>query len=151
MLKNTQLFIILAVIAGMLVPLQGALNGTLGQTLKHPLQATLISFVGGVIAVGVLLLFVHPNLPKWDILKTLPWYLFIGGFLGAVFVTSALLAVPKIGATSFLAASLLGQMIGSLVIDHFGLLNVPVHQIDLKRIGGILLIGFGMWLVNQKS
>lgn len=150
-MKSEQLYLLLSVTAGMLIPFQGAINGLLSQSMKHPLQATLISFTGGVAALMVVLLFIQPDLPKWTEVKNLPWYLFIGGVLGVFFVTSALLSVPKIGATSFLAASLLGQMVGSLLIDQFGVLNVPVHTVNLKRIVGVVLIAAGMWLVQQKN
>ncbi len=150
-MKATQLFLVFSVLAGVLVPFQSAINGLLSQSMKHPLQATLISFAGGVLALLIILLVIQPDIPKWAEIKGLPWYLFIGGVLGVVFVTSALLSVPRIGATNFLGAVLLGQVIGSLIIDQFGLLQVPVQPITIKRIVGIIAIGIGVWLVQQKG
>ena len=150
-MKTAQIFLLFSLMAGILLPFQGAINGLLSQSLKHPLQATLVSFTCGVLAIVLILLFIQPEIPKWTTLKTLPWYLFAGGVLGVIFVTAALLSVPKIGATNFLAALLLGQMIGSVIIDHFGILKVPVQPISLIRVIGIVVIAIGMWLVQQKG
>jgi transporter family-2 protein len=150
-MKAAQLFLVFSVLAGVLIPFQGALNGLLSQSMKHPLQATLISFGGGVLALLIILLFIQPDVPKWSTIKSLPCYLFVGGILGVIFVTAALLSVPKIGATNFLAAVLLGQMIGSLIIDQFGILQVPVQPITIKRVIGIVVIAIGVWLVQQKG
>lgn len=145
-MKST--FLILSIIAGALVPYQAAINGMLNKYMSNPLQASLVNFLGGAVFVVVLLLFLRPDVPAVDTLGRIPWYLYFGGLLGVCFVTIALLSVPRIGGTAFLAAMLTGQMAGAMLMDHFGLLGVPVHPISMTRLAGITLLGVGVWLVQ---
>jgi bacterial/archaeal transporter family-2 protein len=145
-MKST--FLILSIIAGALVPYQAALNGMLNRYMSSPLQASLVNFTGGVVFVVVILLFLRPAVPALGTLESIPWYLYLGGLLGVCFVTIALLAVPRIGGTAFLAAMLTGQMAGAMLMDHFGLLDVPVHPISMTRLAGVGLLGVGIWLVQ---
>ena len=145
-MKST--YLLLSVVAGVLVPYQAAVNGMLNKYMDNPLQASLVNFAGGVVFVVLMLLFLRPAVPALDTLESVPWYLYFGGLLGVCFVTIALLSVPRIGGTAFLAAMLTGQMAGALVMDHFGLLGVPVHLISLKRLAGISLLAAGIWLVQ---
>ena len=148
-MKSSTLFIVLSLAAGLVIPLQGALNGILGKQMNHPLQATFISFLGGVFFLFILLIVINPDLPTWSMLKSNPWYIYTGGFLGVIFVTMALLSVPVIGAGNFLAAALTGQMVGAIIIDHFGILNVPVQPITWTRALGILFLFVGVYLVKR--
>jgi len=148
-MKVNQLFILLAAFAGIWVAFQGAINGLLARQLSHPLQATFVSFLGGTLVIALILVFLQPEIPSGTTLKRIPWYLYTGGAMGVFFVTVALLSVPRIGATQFLAAILAGQVVGALLIDHFGLLEVPVQHISWKRIGGVLLIVIGVFLTQR--
>ena len=148
-MKSSTLFIILSLAAGLVIPLQGALNGILGKQMNHPLQATFISFLGGVFFLFILLIIINPDIPTWSMLKGNPWYIYTGGFLGVIFVTMALLSVPIIGAGNFLAAALTGQMVGAIIIDHFGILNVPVQPITWTRVLGVLFLFLGVYLVKR--
>ena len=145
-MKSIYLFISIA--AGVLVPYQAAMNGLLNRYMDNPLQASFVNFAAGLVFVILVLLLLRPDIPGVATLAAVPWYLYLGGVLGVCFVTAALLAVPRIGGTAFLAAMLAGQMAGALVMDHFGLLDVPVHPISLTRLTGIGLLAAGVWLVQ---
>lgn len=142
-------FLLLSLIAGMLVPFQAAINGLLSRYLHHPLQASMVNFIGGALFLILLLLYLQPTLPSADNLRRVPWYLYIGGILGVVFVTVSLLSVPRIGGTAFLAAMLTGQMTAALLLDHFGLFNVPVQPVSLSRIAGVGMLALGVYLVQR--
>lgn len=146
---STQLFLFISFAGGLLIPYQAAINGLLSKYMQHPLQASAVNFLGGAVFIMVILLYIQPVLPAMDSLRRIPWYLFCGGILGALFVTASLLAVPRIGGTAFLAAMLAGQMVGALVMDHFGLLNVPEHPISLTRLAGIAMLVLGVYLVQR--
>ncbi|MCS3902047.1 transporter family-2 protein [Methylohalomonas lacus] len=145
----TPVFLLISVGAGMLVPYQAAMNGLLSKYLHHPLQASAINFVGGALFLAVILLCLQPALPAAESLRKIPWYLFFGGMLGVLFVTGSLLAVPQIGGTAFLAAMLTGQMAGAVILDHFGFFDVPVQSVSLTRLGGLLLLALGVYLVQR--
>lgn len=143
------ILLLIAAIAGGIIPFQGSINAQLGQLMKHPLQASLISFTGGVLTLLIVLLILRPELPSRHLLTSIPWYMYLGGVIGAVFVTTVLLLVPQIGITNMLAAAIVGQLVISAVIDHFGILDVPVHPVSLARVGGILLLIGGLILIQK--
>ena len=67
----------------------------------------------------------------------------MGGTLGAVYVTSALVLAPRLGVATLVGLIVLGQVLASLVIDHYGLLGVAVRPASLPRLlgAGLLLAG----------
>ena len=73
-----------------------------------------------------------------------------GGAFGVCFVALAVMLLPKLGASGFVALALTGQVIASMVLDHFGLFGLVEKQLTASRvlgalllIGGVVLIQFG--------
>ena len=64
-------------------------------------------------------------------------------------MTSTVVLVPRLGVALTFSLIIAGQMLVTLVIDHFGLLGVPVKEVTLARIGGILLITAGVVLIRK--
>lgn len=137
-----------AVIVGMGLPLQGAINAQMGKTLQNPLLATFVSFSGGLLAIALILLAITPGVPALEIPKGTPWYLYCGGLPGVVFVTTTLLLFPRIGATNALAGFLVGQFIASVAFDHFGWMGVPERPVSIPRVVGVAFLVVGMLLVS---
>ncbi|MEZ6067260.1 MAG: DMT family transporter [Planctomycetaceae bacterium] len=143
--------IVCAALAATVIPIQAIVNGRLGQTVGNPFLAALISFIGGTVALALILLVTTPGWPalpgdlSWS---DIPPYLFTGGLLGAVFVTAVLTIVPRIGTASVLAAAITGQLLMALVVDHFGLLNVQQKSISLAKIVGCGLMILGVLLLS---
>jgi transporter family-2 protein len=79
--------------------------------------------------------------------RHLAWYYLIGGVLGAVYVTTALVAVRSLGAGGVTAATISGQLTLSLVIDHLGILGVDKQPITWERVLGVLLLALGTFLI----
>lgn len=146
---RTLLLMGIAMLAAGIIPIQAIVNGRLGQEVQNPLLAALISFAGGTIALGLLLVVSTRGLPTVPQGAELPWFLWTGGLLGAVFVTVVLILVPKIGTANVLAAAIVGQLLMSLVVDHYSLLGVPQSSISLAKIGGVLLLVTGMLLIQR--
>lgn len=71
-----------------------------------------------------------------------------GGVFGAVFIGIAILMVPRLGAATALALIVVGQMVGSLVFDHFGLLGIQQQSISLMRVAGVACLVLGVVLVR---
>ncbi len=143
------IFVIIALLIGGLLPVQGSINSHLSSLLKHPLQAAFVSFFVGTLALLFLNVFLKTEVPAAKELVKIPFYLFLGGLLGAIYVTSAIVLIPKIGITSLLAASIAGQLIISSLIDHFGFFNVPIHPISFGRVAGIALLATGTFLIQR--
>lgn len=139
----------IAVVVGMGIPLQGAINAQMGKALQNPLMGTFVSFTGGLTAIGLILLCTTPGIPAWVAPRSTPWYLYCGGLPGVVFVTTTLLLFPRIGATNALAGFLVGQFLASLAFDHFGWLGVQERPISFLRVIGVCLLIAGMLLVAK--
>ncbi|EPJ46518.1 MAG: hypothetical protein OFPII_19930 [Osedax symbiont Rs1] len=142
------LLVFFAVIAGSMIPIQGALNARLGAAMVHPMQATLVSYIGGTIACVVVLLIAQASLPDYKRLAGIDWYLYLGGFLGAVFVSGMLYLMPKIGIANMLAAAIFGQLVMSVAFDHFGLAGITI-EINASRIFGIVLLLAGVYFLQR--
>ncbi|NPA36532.1 MAG: DMT family transporter [Chlorobi bacterium] len=143
------LLVTIALLIGGLLSVQGSINSHLGAFLKHPLQAAFVNFFVGAVVLLLLNILLRTEVPHFKELGKVPVYLFFGGMLGAIYVTSAVILIPKIGVSSMLAASIAGQLIISSVIDHFGFFNVPLHPFTLGRMAGIVLLLTGIFLIQR--
>jgi transporter family-2 protein len=141
-------YILAAIIVGFALPLQGILNAKLGVYMSHPMHSTLISYIGGVIACLLFLIVVYPTVPDIKRFHNVDWYLYLGGFLGAVFVSGMLYIIPKIGATNMLAAALVGQLVMSMLLDHFGAFGIQQIRVSSPRILGVLFLFLGLLLIK---
>lgn len=141
---------IATVIAGAAVSVQPAFNGQLADHLGSPLRAALVSFSAGVLTltavVGVLT--ARAGFPSAERVTSTPLHLWIvGGVLGALFVSTAAWATPKIGAGAFFATLIASQLAAALVLDHFGLVGLEARPATLIRVAGVALLIAGAWMV----
>lgn len=143
------LVIVLAMSAGGLVALQGVVNSQLGKVLSHPLQAALLSFAVGWLGLFLATLMFGTGLPSLVQLATLPSRLWLGGLLGAAFITATILLIPKIGVANMLVAAVAGQVVVALVLDHYGVLGALQQSITLTRALGTILVITGLVIINQ--
>ena len=135
----------LALFIGMLLPLQALINASLGKQTFGPVFASLASFMVGT---GVLLAWWLLTRPVFmpAALAKVPWWAWMGGVIGAVFVASATLLVPRLGAASLICLVVAGQLVGSVVLDHYGVLHAR-QPVESLRIVGLLLVVAGAVLV----
>ncbi len=148
-MSNTYLYLLIALVAGAMMPTQAATNNKMAAVIGSPILAAFISFVVGTIALFLYALLSGETLASLAEARNAPPVAWLGGFLGAFFVASAVMLVPRIGVAMTFSLIIAGQMIVTLVIDHFGLLGVPVKEVSLARIGGILLITAGVILIRR--
>jgi len=136
-----------ALLAGALVPLQAGSNAALGQALGHPLWASVVSLLLSMLVVLPVLLALRASAPDLSAALHAPWWAWTGGVAGIVYITAALLLVPRMGAASFMVCVIAGQMLVSVLMDHFGLMRLPVKEINAGRMVGMALMVVGMLLV----
>ena len=148
---NQIILTIFIVFVGSLIAIQGAANSALGKHLGETLHAALISFGSGFLLLLVLTLTLTEGLPDISKVAAAPKVTLIGGALGVLYVTSMILFVSKIGVASALIAALCGQVILSILLDHFGVLGLQANAASPSRIAGGLLIILGLFLINYKS
>ena len=146
---NNYFFIILAVAAGMVMPTQAAVNNKLAGSVGSPILAAFISFAVGTLALLLYILATGIPLGNLAAAKNAPLVAWIGGVLGAFFVASTVVLVPRIGVALTFSLIIAGQMLVTLVIDHFGILGVPVKEVSWMRIVGAALITVGVILIRK--
>lgn len=143
------LWIILALLAGVFLPLQGGINARLGKAITSPVHASFISFIVGAVALLAYTLLTRQQV-QWSGVKTMPLYLWCGGLLGAFYVTVIILAFPKIGPALTFGLVVAGQMIASLVLGHLNILVAKPEPVTIWKFLGVLLIVAGVVII-QKS
>ncbi|HXW58223.1 MAG TPA: DMT family transporter [Solirubrobacteraceae bacterium] len=143
------LAVALTIGAGCLVGAQPAVNARLGKAIGT-VQAASVSFLVGTVVLVAIAAFVNGGLGAIANAGSAPWWAFIGGLLGAAYVTVALVAVRTLGAAGLTAAVITGQLAISVVIDRFGLLGVAKQHISAPRIIGLALLVAGVALVVRK-
>ena len=81
-------------------------------------------------------------------MRAAPWWNWIGGPLGALIVLSGAALAPRLGAAAFIASVVAGQLLCSLLLDHFGLMNLPQQALTSGRLIGAALVFAGVLLVK---
>jgi transporter family-2 protein len=140
------LAVALGIGAGCLVGMQAPINSRLGKAVGS-VQAATLSFLVGTVALVLLSSVVRGGLGDLAHVDRAPWWALVGGLLGAVYVTVALVAVRTLGASGLTAVVIAGQLAISVVIDRFGLLGVARQHIGAQRILGLALLAAGVLLV----
>jgi transporter family-2 protein len=138
----------LAAAAGGCIALQAAANGALKQQLGDGRYAAFFSICGTILTAVAFMLAVRPAPPTVAAIRSAPWWNWIGGPLGGLIVLAGATLTPKIGAAAFITAVVGGQVICSLLFDHYGLMNVPQQGITTSRVLGGLLVFAGVLLVR---
>lgn len=136
---------LVAVLIGAILPLQGLINARLGVHIGGALPAAFVSFLVGTVMLGAYLLATRTSLALYGSQK-LPAWVWAGGVFGAIYVACFTVLVPRIGAASMICLAVLGQVTASLLLDQFGILQAP-KPVDGLRLLGALLVLAGVVLV----
>ena len=138
-------YLIIALAAGVALATQSAINTQLAKAMSgEAVIATFISFAVGTI---VLFFFSWVKTDLWGNLSTVPsqpWWKLIGGVLGAVVVFTTVLLAPKLGITAMLFFIIVGQLITATTIDHFGLIGMPIREVNITKFIGLIIVAFGL-------
>ncbi|HJU46767.1 MAG TPA: DMT family transporter [Gaiellaceae bacterium] len=145
-------WIALALLAGAVLPVQGAVNARLDADLHAPIAVGAFSFliataamaftVAAIVSVG------GANRPSLAALPRVPWWGWLGGLVGATYVTSVFLLIPRLGAAPVVALTVGGQQIASVLVDRLGLLRLPRRQVPRLRLVGVTVLLVGVLLVT---
>ncbi len=142
-------YVILALIAGACAPTQAGINSQLGSITGDPSIAAMISFMVGAIGLTTYVVVTGVPWPSIRIFGEVPWWMWTGGLLGAFLVFVSIVLAPKLGATATLGLIVAGQMIVSVVLDHFGLIGYEEHPTNIWRILGVILLLVGVVLIKK--
>lgn len=139
---------VIILVSGVLTAMQAPTNAKLAAAAGSPINAALISFAVGALALVAVTLALRAR-PDLAALKALPWYAWLGGLYGAVFVAAAAYAAPRIGVASTLTLLIAGQLIAAVVIDQIGGFGVPVRPLSAAKLFGVGLVIAGVLLVRR--
>ncbi|MGG1660420.1 DMT family transporter [Brevibacillus sp. NRS-1366] len=146
------LFICFVILTGATLPIQAAVNVRLRQLTSSSYSAAMVSFLVGTMIL-VLLTFSSGQIKMADLrpVTSYPWWIWIGGFIGVVMILTTTYCLPKLGSALTFSLTLIGQMLMAIIIDHFGLLHMPIHEASLPKILGIALIIAGIFCIQYKK
>lgn len=141
-------YILWALMAGVVLPFQIGLNHLVAKG-STPMWSAAISFIVGFIGLGALIFVTRQPMLSMAALGTVPWYAWVGGFLGAFYVASTIFVAPVIGVSFLVALTVAGQLLASLYIDHHGLIGFTQQPISLGRLMGAMLLVIGVVLIKK--
>jgi len=143
-------FILLVLFGGAAAATQVVVNSQLRNWVGHPVLAAFFSFLTGAVVLFVYVLVLR--IPRPELTKTLqaPWWVWLGGVLGAFYVYTTIVAAPKLGAAVLIGVAVTGQMLISLLLDHFGLFGLPRHPVSIWRLLGAGLLLLGVAIIRSK-
>lgn len=148
-MKSQLIYIIFAVLAGTVLPLQAGLNIQLGKSVQQPIFAAFASFLVGTIGLLIYLLILKFDFNTIAQSKTVSPMLWFAGLLGAFYVAVVIIMAPKLGTALTFSLIVAGQMGVSLVFDHYGLLGLPIKHINFQRLLGIAFLITGVLLIRK--
>jgi transporter family-2 protein len=141
--------VLLALFVGLLLPIQAGVNAQLRIAVGDPLAAALVSFLVGSAGLATLMLVLRVPLPLAAAWQRSEWSHWIGGLLGAAYVALAVVLAPRLGAGTLTAAVVAGQMVTSVVLDHFGWVGFTQQPLSLTRLAGAALVVGGVALIQR--
>jgi transporter family-2 protein len=138
-----------AIGAGMLLTFQPLMNAILARAVGSPFGATLVSLVVSLTGALVMITFTGRGAMTRETLASVPWWVFLAGLVGLVFVLAGVTIAPATGALLFFVCIIGGQLVGAILADHLGLFGLAVRHVTAERLIGVALVLGGALLVQR--
>ncbi|MGZ9098502.1 MAG: DMT family transporter [Brevundimonas sp.] len=142
------LAMIAVVLGGAATALQAPTNAKMMTAVGSPVNAAFVSFAVGTAALGILAVILQTR-PDMAASRALPWYAWVGGLYGAIFVVAAAWGVPRLGVATTIILMVAGQLLLSVALDHFGAMGMPKQPISWGRVAGVLMVLGGVLMVRR--
>lgn len=149
-MRTQMIALSVALISGAFLAAQVAVNAELRRRVGDPTIAAIISFVIGMAALLAAALVQRPTLPEPSAVLAGPWWIWLGGVLGAAYITAAAALSGRLGAAGWLATVIAGQILTALLLDHQGWLGLTRQPISASKVLGALLLLIGVALVLRR-
>lgn len=141
------IYILFAFLVGLAITVQAGVNANLRQAMASPILAAAISFGSGFVVLVLLFITSGSPIPSFEAIKQVSWWKWMGGVMGAVYMITVIVSVPKIGTANLVSLSVSGQLVAAIVLDHYGLMGFVLHPANGWRLLGVMLIITGVLLV----
>lgn len=138
----------LALVAGALLAAQGPILARLAVHAGGPIQAAMVAFGIGLVALTAVCLLSGGALPRPAGIVRMPVWVWAGGLIGTSLLVLTLVAVPRIGVTTFAAAVVCGQLIAALAYDHTGAFGMELRKVGLRDLAGVALLLAGLVMIT---
>jgi bacterial/archaeal transporter family-2 protein len=139
----------LPIAAGVSIVIQQALNANLRSAMHSAAWSGFMSYAVGLACMALLVLAVRDPAPSASVAARIPWWAWSGGLFGAIFIGLGIFLMPQMGVATFLALLVTGQMLGSIIFDHFGWLGLTQRPVDAPRLLGVALFIEGVVLIRR--
>jgi transporter family-2 protein len=139
--------LLVALLAGALITIQTGSNARLKEAFGHPLPAVVVSSFIGVVLLAAAIALTRAPAPSLDRVTSAPWTAWLGGILGAAYAVTVVVLARELGAVTLTALVVTGQLLCSVLLDHFGLLGFELHAVSAGRLIGCLLLLAGTALI----
>ena len=146
---NNIFYVILTIVAGLLVTIQGPINVQLGKTIGNSYWSTLMTFIVGGLFMLIFALVTKQTTSVGTEQSFKLWQL-LGGVFGAIYVVSIIIVMPVLGVGTATVLLLFVQLVTSMIFDHFGWLGTQIRPFDVYRAVGVILMAIGIYLINKK-
>ena len=140
---------LLALAAGASFVVQQAVNSNLRIELGSAWWAGFVSYLGGTIVMLIMVVLMREPFLSSNMISRSTWWSWTGGIFGAIYIAISILLLPRIGAFTIVALIVVGQLVTSLIFDHFGILNVPLYPITFTRVLGASFLFAGAILIRS--
>ena len=140
---------IFALAAGAVVTIQGGSNAQLKQSWGSPILALVVNYVLGFAGIVTAALVARSHVPTIDTIARTPWWAWAGGLLGLLYGLAVVLLAHKMGAATLIATIVTGQLICSVILDHFAWMGFELHRASLLRVTGCALMVAGLALIAK--
>ncbi len=141
------LLVLVAIASGAFLPLQAGVNTRLAHFVGGPVRASFVSFSVGMLVLLAIILIAYRG-SGGERAGSAPWWAWIGGALGVVYVTAAVVVAPRIGSAAFFGIVVAAQLVMSVLMDRFGWLGTAKHDTSPARVAGVGLLIAGALLVR---
>jgi transporter family-2 protein len=137
-------FVLGAALAGCCIATQASANGMFRRNLGQPWYPTFFSICGTFVTAITLMLIIRPEAPAMESIRSTQWWNWIGGPLGALIVLAGAALNHQLGSAAFIALVVGGQLVCSVLLDHFALMGLAETPITLGRVIGVILVVSGV-------
>ncbi|MEC5319909.1 DMT family transporter [Brenneria populi subsp. brevivirga] len=146
-------YLLMALAGGAGLSIQAAVNSRLSAGVGgQPLIAALISFgIGGLCLLAVALIQADWHSAGANIGQQ-SWWRWIGGVIGAAFVFTSIFLAPKLGVSNTMFLFILGQLTSGMIIDNYGLIQMPVRPVHWWKFAGmgVMLLGLSLFMFGER-
>ena len=143
-------YLVVALVTGAAIAVQALANSRLRFALGTPVWAAIAQFIVGLVALVAIAIVARQPAPDTAGLSRMPWWGWVGGAIGALFITVSIVLTPRLGTALTLATMTVGQLLAALVLDHYGWLGAPIIRLSLPRVLGAAFLLAGIALMRWR-